>query len=239
MLEAGSTVEFGQMGRRVNGKGSSCGEQRVYRPVGSRSGVALVSLVLVFACQREPRREPSVSQSVASATPATNPHAAQSAASAGSGRAPLGVSWFEPKPFQRVPRETPMRKATYLVPRAKGDSQDGELVVFYFGPDQGGGVDANISRWIGQFEGAKPADIHRAERSANGLKQHTVEVERGTFSSQMPGDPSQPKQDFALLGDNVESTSGSNYYNLTCPRATVKASRDAFYELLDTVKPTH
>jgi hypothetical protein len=175
---------------------------------------------------------------VASSTSAANPHVGNSVPGAptASARAPLGVSWFEPKAFQRVPKESPMRKATYLVPRAKGDSQDGELVVFYFGPDQGGSVDANISRWIGQFQGA--SDIHRADRSANGLLQHTVEVEKGTFSSQMPGDPSAPKSDYALLGAIVEAPSGSYFFKLTGPRATVKASRDAFYELLDSVKPS-
>ena len=129
-----------------------------------------------------------------------------------------------------------MRRATYLVPRAGGDSQDGELVVFYFGPGQGGGVDANISRWIAQFQGASAGDVHRAERSANGLQQHTVEVERGSFSSGMPGDTGGPKSDYALLGAIVEAPSGSYFFKLTGPRATVKAAHDAFYVLLDSVK---
>lgn len=130
-----------------------------------------------------------------------------------------------------------MRKATYLVPRAGADTQDGELVVFYFGQGQGGGVDANISRWIAQFQGAAASDVHRATRSANGLTQHTVEVERGTFSSGMPGDTGQ-KPEFALLGAIVEAPTGSYFFKLTGPRATVKAARDAFYEFLDSVKPT-
>lgn len=130
-----------------------------------------------------------------------------------------------------------MRKATYVVPRVGADAQDGELVVFYFGQGQGGGVDANISRWISQFQGAGTSDIHRAERSANGVKQHTVEVERGTFSSGMPGD-SGPKADYALLGAIVEAPTGSYFFKLTGPRATVKAARDSFYELLDSIKPT-
>jgi hypothetical protein len=130
-----------------------------------------------------------------------------------------------------------MRKATYLVPRAPGDAQDGELVVFYFGPGQGGAVEPNIARWVQQFQGATPADVHRAERSANGLHQFTVEIDKGAYSSQMPGDSGQPKKDYALLGAIVEAPTGSYFFKLIGPRATVKAARDSFYAFLDSVKP--
>jgi hypothetical protein len=42
----------------------------------------------------------------------------------------------------------------------RGDPEDGECAVFYFGAGQGGGVNENIQRWIGQFEapGGGPAD---------------------------------------------------------------------------------
>ena len=69
-----------------------------------------------------------------------------------------------------------MRKASYEVPRAKGDSEDGELAVFYFGPGQGGGIDANVERWIKQFSGVKPEDVKRADRKANGLVVHTADA---------------------------------------------------------------
>ena len=44
-----------------------------------------------------------------------------------------------------------MRAASYTIPPAAGDSEGGECVVYYFGSGQGGGVEANIKRWIGQF----------------------------------------------------------------------------------------
>ncbi|MFT3723997.1 MAG: hypothetical protein QM773_10450 [Hyphomonadaceae bacterium] len=190
---------------------------------------------IVVGCKRETPPPPAVS--VAPPAPSAHVSSPLPAASAAASAA-LGVVWEEPSSFQRVPKQSAVRKATYLVPRAKGDAQDAELVVFYFGPGQGGGVDANVTRWVQQFEGAKPSDVHRADRNANGLVQHTVEIDKGTFSSQMPGDPSQPRPDFALLGAIVEAPSGSYFFKLTGPRATVKAARDAFYRLLDSVKPT-
>ena len=48
----------------------------------------------------------------------------------------------------------PMRAATYRIPAAKGDTEGAELAVFYFGQGQGGAVDANVKRWVGQFQTA-------------------------------------------------------------------------------------
>src|ERR1043165_9640727 len=60
---------------------------------------------------------------------------------------PMGVTWEDPANWKRLPGGNPMRKATYHPPRAAGDSEDPELAVFYFGPGQGGGLDANVARW--------------------------------------------------------------------------------------------
>ena len=129
-----------------------------------------------------------------------------------------------------------MRKAAFVVPKATGDAEDGELTVFYFGPGQGGSIDANVDRWVSQFSGTKPDDVKRANREANGLKQHTVEIAKGDFSSGMPGSSPEPKKDFGLLGGIVVAPSGSYFFKLTGPSASVKAARPAFVKLLDSVK---
>jgi gluconolactonase len=43
------------------------------------------------------------------------------------------------------------RLAQFDVPKVKGDTEDAEFVVFYFGAGGGGSVDANLHRWINQF----------------------------------------------------------------------------------------
>ncbi|HKP84842.1 MAG TPA: hypothetical protein VJZ26_02020, partial [Blastocatellia bacterium] len=45
-----------------------------------------------------------------------------------------------------------MRYAQYKLPRAEGDAADAALVVYYFGQGQGGPVEANLDRWIGQMQ---------------------------------------------------------------------------------------
>jgi len=149
---------------------------------------------------------------------------------------PIAVTWEDPSEFQRVVNSSPMRKATYKVPKAKGDTEDGDLGVSYFGPTMGGSIDANVDRWVKQFSGIEPGDVKRAEREADGLRQHTVEIESGTFASGMPGGPTQPKPGYGLLGAIVSSPSGVYFFKLTGPSKTVKAARDPFLKMLDSVK---
>ncbi len=130
-----------------------------------------------------------------------------------------------------------MRKATYLVPRVAGDSEDAELGVFYFGPGQGGGIDANVERWVKQFTDVPPDRVKREDRKANDLLAHLVEIDSGTFNANvMAQGPKKLKKDHALLGAIVEAPSGAYFFKLTGPKATVKAAKKPFLALLDSVK---
>lgn len=189
----------------------------------------------LVACKKNPEPEPMPSlltQGGSAPAPAAPADSTPPAA------LPLGVTWEDPSDWQRVTLNNPMRKATYRVPRTGNDKEDGELAVFYFGPGQGGSIEANVERWIKQFSGIQPDDVKRADRSAHGLRQHTVEIEKGTFSSGMPGGPARPKENFGLLGGIVVAPSGPYFFKLTGPSATVRAARESFLKLLDSVKPT-
>jgi hypothetical protein len=148
------------------------------------------------------------------------------------------ITWVDPPGLRRVPPKSPMRKASYEVPKVAGDAEDGELAVFYFGPGQGGSIDANVDRWVKQFSGVDPGDVKRADREANGLRQHTVEVQHGTFDAgQMSmGAPGGPKKDYALEGAIVEAPSGAYFFKMTGPAKTIAAARPAFLQLLDSVR---
>ena len=64
------------------------------------------------------------------------------------------------------------------------DNETGECGVFYFGPGQGGGVQANVDRWIGQFQqpNGKPSkDVaHMGKKTIHGFNVTTVDV-TGTY----------------------------------------------------------
>jgi len=134
-----------------------------------------------------------------------------------------------------------MRAAQFRAPRAAGDGEDGECVVFYFGEGGGGGVDANLERWCGQFTQPDGSDstaaMVRSERSVHGMKVHEVEL-AGTFVAETsPGSGVRVnKPGFALRGAIVESDHGAYFVKFTGPAATVAQHADAFRALVSTVR---
>jgi hypothetical protein len=204
----------------------------------SISVLVLSSIVALTACEKK-TPEPTAAQTPPSPFLPPQPKSGPAPGAAPTGSAqqePLHITWVDPPAFKRVPPSNPMRKAAFVVPRAEGDSEDGELTVFYFGPGQGGSIDANVDRWVKQFGEVKPGDVKRADREANGLRQHTVELESGTFASGMPGGASKPKPNYGLVGGIVETPSGAYFFKLTGPTKTVKQAKPDFYKLLDSIK---
>ncbi|HLT29097.1 MAG TPA: hypothetical protein VK013_03585 [Myxococcaceae bacterium] len=143
-----------------------------------------------------------------------------------------GVSWTTPDAFVRQP-DRQMRAATYALPKAKGDADAPELAVFYFGPGQGGGVQANIRRWSEQLSGkdGKPIQAKTSVKEVNGLKVHLVEG-KGTYRSGGFGAPVVQKPGYQLLGAIVEGPEGAIFFKLTGPTKSVEQARKAFDAML-------
>ena len=147
--------------------------------------------------------------------------------------APSGeVAWDVPATWKQMPPR-PMRKATYEAPASAGAA---EIAVFYFGPDQGGGVEQNIERWIGQFPGLPEGAAERSEGEINGMKRVNVSVKNGTYSSGMPGAPAVPKENFAMSASIVQTPSGHYYFKMTGPSASVAEQNANFEKLLESVR---
>lgn len=150
-----------------------------------------------------------------------------------------GVTWTAPAAWTAEPPRSSMRVVTYRIPAAAGDAEPAELGVFFFGPGgEGGSVDANVQRWIGQFApengAAKPSQ--RVE-TVNGIRVTRVSAE-GTYASGMPGGPSTPKPRYALLGAIAEGPGGNVFFKLTGPRKTVEKAAPQFDALLRSLKKT-
>ena len=114
----------------------------------------------------------------------------------------VGAFTFKrPAAWAWVPVNSTMRKAQLHVPDPTNPSGPGaDVTFFHFGAGQGGGVDANISRWLGQFE-EKGDQLKPAIESADvkGTKVTRVRVASGTFSSGMPGGPTTPMTGVGLI----------------------------------------
>lgn len=145
-----------------------------------------------------------------------------------------GIRWTAPSNWKSQ-GDRPMRVATYQVPAAAGDPEGGECGVYYFGQGQGGSADANVDRWVGQFQQAsgKPKV---EKRTIHGLTVTTVDVS-GTYTGM--GGPrapqAAPKQGFRLLGAVVEGTQGSLFFKFAGPAKTVAQNQTAFEKMLSTL----
>lgn len=144
-----------------------------------------------------------------------------------------GLSWSAPATWKAdAPR--PMRAATYKLPAAKGDGEDGECAVFYFGQGQGGSVDQNVQRWVGQFEGAKSPTPKKEKVS--GFDLTTLEIDGTYTGGGGPMGPKTNKPGFKLLGAIVEGPEGAIFFKLTGPAKTVEAARADFQKMVKAIK---
>jgi hypothetical protein len=130
-----------------------------------------------------------------------------------------------------------MRAAEYGV---TGDER-AELTVFYFGPDEGGSVEANMTRWLGQFRQPDGSDsaakAKRTTRTVGSIPVALVEV-AGNYSGGMapPGaPPPEPQQDAMLLGAVASGPHGPVFFKLVGPAATVERSRAAFEQMISSL----
>jgi hypothetical protein len=195
----------------------------------SRVCALVVFFLAAPSCSR--RAEPPAETRSLPPIESANPTAASPPSSPPAAR--HEITWTDPPGWQKVASPSAMRKATYRVPAAPKDSEDGEMAVFYFG-GEGGSTEANIQRWISQFSGVKPSDIKRSQKNVRGMSQTIVEVE-GTYASGMPGAPATPKAHYRLLGAVVETPAGPYFFKLTGPTKTVEAAREAYLTMLDSV----
>jgi len=149
----------------------------------------------------------------------------QGARTAGAG----GIKWSVPRTWSDLPGSS-MRVATYKVPGPKG-AEAGEAAVFFFGPGQGGSVDANVERWSRQFEGTPKPE--RSQKRVNDLAITIVRL-AGTYLA--PGGPMMQSQgkrpDYRLTGVIVEAPEGLVFFKLTGPAATVGAAQADFDALV-------
>src|SRR6187401_3206005 len=136
-----------------------------------------------------------------------------------------GLTFSAPKEWKPVTTSSSMRVAQYALPHAAGDTQDAELVVYYFG-GSGGTVEANIERWLGQMQqpDGKPSSAvaQRQKRTVNGLAVTLVDV-AGTYIAEMtPGAKERHNSpNFRLRAAVIETPNGPYFVKLTGPAKTV------------------
>ncbi|WP_211263152.1 hypothetical protein [Thioalkalivibrio nitratireducens] len=164
------------------------------------------------------------------ATPAT--------AQAGQGAAG-GLLWSVPDHWQ-TEGQRPMRVATYRTPAAEDDPDPGEVAVFYFGPTEGGTVDANVDRWFGQFDQADGRPTREvAERESTEIAGMSVTLVRAAGTYNAAAGPMAPRADlrpgYRLIGAIVEGPEGAVFFKFTGPEQTVADEEAHFLAMIESI----
>ena len=134
-----------------------------------------------------------------------------------------------------------MRVADFTLPRVAGDAEDGQLTLYYFG-GQGGSVQANLDRWIGQMtqpDGRASKDVATTTtmKTTSGLAVTLVDV-GGTYVAEVtPGSKERfNKPGFRLRAAVVETKSGPYFVKLTGPAKTVAKWNESYLAFVKSLR---
>lgn len=149
-------------------------------------------------------------------------------ASADEGQVAVGGLTFKfAAPWKSVESASPMHAAT-LECKPEGAESPIKAVFYFFGAGQGGDIDANVTRWYGQFEGEPEKS---REEIAAGDKTITVVKGIGTYMDGPAFGAKTPKADYALLGAIVPAAEANVFIKLTGPKAIVMKLLDGFKKM--------
>lgn len=165
-------------------------------------------------------------------TMAAPPGHGQAATTGAAATGPEDVAYDAPASWTSAPNPSPMRKATFKIPKAGGDPEDAELTV----SSAAGGVDANIKRWESQF--GADAKAKTEPRTVNGLKVTVVEI-KGKFGGggpMMGAAGSAPKDNQMLLGAVVDAGDRQHFFKMVGGEKTVTAAKKDFDKLVGSFR---
>ena len=137
-----------------------------------------------------------------------------------------------PPAWEWIETTSPMRKAQLKVLSAD-KKESAEVVFYYFGQAGGGGTQANVDRWLGQFQEPKEQIKAKVEEVTVNKRKVTYVQAQGTYLSGMPGGPKTPQPNSMLLGAVLESESGNVFVKMTGPAALTKASIAEFKQMVN------
>jgi hypothetical protein len=154
----------------------------------------------------------------------------------------VGLRFVVPRTWQRVPAASDVRAAQWKISRGAGDSEDAEVVLFFFGKGKGGSAQENLDRWYGQFaqpDGKPSRDTAVVTiRTVNGLRVTAVDL-TGTYKPgpMASGPLPPPKRDYRMLAAVIEGDDGPWFLKATGPAKTIAGAKAGFDETLASLAP--
>ncbi len=175
-----------------------------------------VSIALIFAC-------------------ASIVHAADEIVEIGGMKSKAPADWKKEKTTSE------MRLCQFKLPKADGDKEDAELVVFFF-KNASGSIEENLKRQLNAFEAGEGKEkvVEKIEKIKIGGTESTYQSLSGTFLSKFP--PFAPnakitkKPDYQQLYVILKNDSGDYYFKVVGPSKTVDLHKKEFDEWLKNFK---
>jgi hypothetical protein len=148
------------------------------------------------------------------------------------------LTYKVPDAWKEEAPSSSMRIAQYRLPGIEG-ADDAELAVFVF-PGSGGGVQANIDRWIGQFkqpDGSDSKDKTEVKNvKSNGLPVSIIYVTGTHLKGSMMGGPTTELKNYAMIAAIVETSTDPWFFKTVGPEKTIKHWQSEFENFAKTFK---
>jgi hypothetical protein len=145
------------------------------------------------------------------------------------------VTYTVPGEWKQEKPSSSMRKAQFRLPGIE-KAGDAEIAVFVF-PGKGGGVQANINRWVGQFkqpDGSNSMEkVDTKKMESNGLPVTLVYV-TGTHLKGTMGGPVSELNDYAMIAAIVETSADPWFFKTIGPEVTINHWRQDFEKFATT-----
>ena len=155
-------------------------------------------------------------------------------------KSPAPKDWKFTEPANKA-----MRILQATLPKAEGDKDDAELVVFFFGKGGGGDVKSNFNRWKGSMiapEGKNIDDVAKTGKLTTAddkVTFHTIDM-TGTYKFKAqpfnPNSPTTEKAEYRFIGIIMEGENGPFFIRITGPEKTVAKHYKAMEEWLKAFK---
>lgn len=151
------------------------------------------------------------------------------------------LTFQAPAEWQKVEAVSTMRLSEWKLPPASGDAEEARVIVFYFGKGGGGGVEANLERWYGQFEqpsGASSKDKAVVKKlDVGGALRVTRADLSGTYVAEMRpgGGERHNKPNFRMIAAIVEGGEGPWFIRLVGPKGEVARWEKSFDGFLQSL----
>ncbi|MBE2284026.1 MAG: hypothetical protein IAE77_11265 [Prosthecobacter sp.] len=140
-----------------------------------------------------------------------------------------GLSFKFDSPWAAV-ESSGMFRAGTLQAKVEGVDKPLEAVFYHFpGPGGGGGVEANVQRWLGQFQGTP--ESKREELDAGG-KKITLVTASGTYNDGPPMGAKTPRENYTLLAAIVPTEDSNVFVKLAGPKDVIAKIMDGFKKMV-------